>query len=224
MKKKLVFDLQRFAAKPKHKQMITPAGIASWAKLKVQEQWKGVDTGKYSITVTYSKEDTNTLLKIFEAEYKKLLKESDVFKGFKPARNTNPTFGEKELPNGDIVFKFTTKAEFKNGKTGEVMKRQVPVFDSKGKKIDVNLGNGSKVKVAIQIVPKMQDSKNYGVSLWFDGIQVLELVEFGAQSEDASSFGFNVEEGFTSEGSVFDGQDEDDQVDEDVEEGQVGDF
>jgi hypothetical protein len=212
-------------AKARYKQIITPVGELSWCKIKVQEEWKGKPTGKYSVTVKFSQEDHQKLLDECEVEYKKLLKESDVFKGFKPARNTNPSFGDKELPNGDIVFKFTTKAEFENKKTGEVTKRIVPVFDAVGRKIDVNIGNGTKGKVAISIVPKNQDAKNYGTNLWMDALQIIELVEYGANQEDANAFGFGVEDGYVAdqESTVFDGDVEEEETDE-AEEGQVGDF
>jgi hypothetical protein len=210
-------------AKDKHKQIITAVGTASWAKLKVQEEWKGVPTGKYSITVQFDQEYTQELLNILEKEYERLRKESPKFKDFKPARNTVPTFGDKELPNGDIAFKPTTKAEYKNAKTGEVLKRIVPVFDAKGRKIDVNIGNGSKVKLSLSIVPKCNDSKTYGVNIWLNAVQVIELVEYGATQGDADAFGFGVEQGFESEEpNEFDQEAYGEN--EEVEEGQVGDF
>ena len=178
--------------KQKYTAYTTPKGTASWAKLTVQEEWQGKPTGKYSMRVDYSKEDTDTLLEACEQEYERL-KKAGVFKDFKPGRNTVPNFGEKEDANGNIFFKFTTKAEFKNAKTDEVMKRIVPVFDAHLKPVEGLIGNGSQVKVRILMVPKMQDSKNYGLALWMEAVQVLSLVEYGGGSSTPQNYGFDVE-------------------------------
>lgn len=214
-------------AKEKLTQFITEKGEVLWAKLKVQEEWQGKPTGKYTVTAKFPLEYTNKLLADFTEEYQRLAKVSDRFKGFKPARNTQPNFGEKELENGDIVFKLSTLAEFKNPKTDEMVKRVVPIFDAKGKKIDPNIGNGTIAKFAITMAPKAQSATNYGLSLWIDALQILELIEYGATQEEANAFGFAQEDGYvanTQESSIFDDGDSDEDVEDEVEGGNAGNF
>lgn len=197
--------------KQKYTAYTTPKGTASWAKLTVQEEWQGKPTGKYSIRVDFSKEDTDEILERCEAEYERL-KKAGVFKDFKPGRNTVPNFGEKEDANGNIYFKFTTKAEFKNSKTNEVMPRTVPVFDASLRPLKSLIGNGSQVKVRILMVPKMQDSKNYGLALWMDAVQVIDLVEYGSGASTPQDYGFDVENDYEGheeeEGSGFEIEEE----------------
>ena len=189
-------------AKSKWKQVVSPKGLAFWAKLKTQEEYKGKPTGKYSMIVKFSKEDTDRLLAVIEAEYQELKKTADCFKGVKPAKGSIPNFGTREGKDGDIEFKFTTKAEVTT-KTGEVLKKTVPVFDAKGKHIDVNIGNGSTVRVSFSIAPKYIDSCKYGVSLYLDAVKVLDLVEFGTSGQNEQAFGFEEEEGYAADGGEF---------------------
>lgn len=191
----------------KFKQVVSPKGKAFWARLRVEEEYKGKPTGKYSIIVQFSQEDTNKLLKIIEAEYNSLKKTAECFKGARPARGSAPNLGTKEDKEGNTVFKFTTKSTIENKKTGETLKKVVPVFDAKGRPIDVNIGNESVVRIAFSIAPKCVDSKNYGTSLWLDAVKVIDLVEYGG-NQDAAAFGFEEEEGFSAEETSFDDEEE----------------
>ena len=176
-------------AKANFKRVTSPRGEALYPYLKAPEVYEGEEVG-YTIQVKFSKEDTDKVLAILEEELESA-KNSSEFKGKRWSKE--PRMGFREDQNGDIIFKFKTKATIKT-KAGEVIKRTVPVFDASQKPIDVTLGNGSVVRVAFQIVPYWKSSTNNGLSLYLDAVQVIKLVEYKSGG-NASAFGFGVEEG-----------------------------
>lgn len=96
----------------------------------------------------------------------------------------------KEDDEGNLVFK-TSAPEF-DKKTGDPMLIQVVDWHKKDL-TNVNIGNGSKIKLLVYIMPYDQGA-NTGVSLRLKKVQVLDLVEFG---ED-----FGVEAGFEGSGAT----------------------
>lgn len=177
-------------AKANFKRVTSPRGEALYPYLKAPEVYEGEEVG-YTIQVKFSKEDTDKILAILEEELESA-KNSSEFKGKRWSKE--PRMGFREDQNGDIVFKFKTKATIKT-KAGDVVKRTVPVFDAKGKPVDVTIGNGSVVRVAFQIVPYWKSSTNNGLSLYLDAVQIIELVEYKGGG-NAAAYGFGEEEGF----------------------------
>ena len=180
-------------AKTNYKRITSPRGEALYPHLKTPEVYDGQTVG-YTIQAKFSKEATDKLIEQIENELE-AAKKSDIFIGKRWYKE--PHLGFREDKNGDIVFKFKTKHEITT-KAGDVIKRTVPVFDAKGKPIDVSLGNGSVVRIAFQVVPYHKSSTNNGVTLYLDAIQVIELVEYNGSSQDASGFGFEEEEGYVA--------------------------
>jgi hypothetical protein len=140
-------------------------------------------------------EVTQEILKQLEGVYNEIKKYAPCFKGAKPAKGSKPNFGTKLDQDGDIVFKFSTRAEGKNPKTGETWKKTIPVFDVNGKHLEVNIGNGSTGKVSYEIGPKFVDGTKYGLNLYLIAAQVLNLVEYTPGTVSAEAFGFDVAEG-----------------------------
>ena len=71
----------------------------------------------------------------------------------------------------------------------------------RGKACDVEVGGGSKVKMAIKPYTWYSPSLGFGVSLQLKALQIIELVAPSASGAGASSFGFtSEEEGFSSGG------------------------
>jgi hypothetical protein len=189
-------------AKANFKRVTSPRGEALYPYLKAPEVYEGEEVG-YTIQVKFSKEDTDKILGILEEELESA-KNSSEFKGKRWSKE--PRMGFREDQNGDIVFKFKTKATITT-KAGDTVKRTVPVFDAKGKPVDVTIGNGSVVRVAFQIVPYWKSSTNNGLSLYLDAVQVIELVEYKGGG-NASAFGFGEEDGFVGgEDSPFNDED-----------------
>ena len=185
----------------------SPRGAALYPFLKTPEVYEGQEVG-YTIQAMFSKEDTDRIIEALEKELDKA-KKSDSFKGKKWSRD--PHMGYRENKDGDIVFKFKTKATVKT-RSGEEVKRTVPVFDAKGNSIDVAIGNGSIVRIAFQVVPFHKSSTLNGVTLFLDAVQVIELVEYGGNNNNANAFGFDEEEGYTSDNVANQFDDEEEEV------------
>lgn len=196
-------------AKANFLKITSPKGEAFYPYLKSPEMYEGEVVG-LTIQAKFSKKDTDTLIAKLEAELERAKGDSQ-FAGKKWAKE--PHMGFRENKDGDIVFKFKTKHEFKKG--DDIIKRTVPVFDAKGKPIDVNLGNGSIVRVAFQVVPFWKSVKLNGVTLFLDAVQVIELKEYGG-STNAGNFGFGEEDGYEAEETEAD-RFEDDATGEDVD-------
>lgn len=109
--------------------------------------------------------------------------------------------GYREDQNGDIIFKFKTKATITT-KAGDTIKKTVPVFDAKGNPVDVPIGNGSIVRVAFQVIPYWKSSTNAGLTLYLDAVQVIKLIEYNCGGS-FDSFGFTEEDGFVAKDDPF---------------------
>ena len=71
------------------------------------------------------------------------------------------------------------------------------VFDARGNKIlgDINVGNGSQVKIAY--VTKPYSGLGGGITCYFQALQIIDLVEYNGG--EASDFGFEPTDGFSAE-------------------------
>lgn len=179
----------------------TPTGEALFPNLTKTESFTkdGItkDTGKYTIMLKLPKQQHEELLDKINREWEKY-KETLPNKKFKYEISN----GVKEYKDQEY-FKFQMNAEIKT-RTGETLRRTLPIFDTDCKEISKVVGNinsGSKVKVAYELVPFYMSDKNYGVSLRLTGVQIIELVEY--QSQSAQSLGFNLEETGYKQGEVL---------------------
>ena len=177
--------------------LVTPKGTALYPCLRTTEQFQGQDTGKYTIQIKLSEEDTNALIGRLEKEWEAASQSPD-FKDKKFKKGTVPNLGYREDKEGDIIFKAKTNATIKS-KTGEVFDKTVPIFDAKGKPIKDDIGHGSVVKVSVSLAPYAVSSTNYGIALYLNGVQVISLKRRGEYGADASALGFGEEEGYSSE-------------------------
>ena len=103
--------------------------------------------------------------------------------------------GASEYPpykeDGDnTLFKFKQKPVFKS-KDGTERAVKIIVIDAKMKPCKVDIGWGSTVKVAYSPVPYTVNGKS-GVTLYFNAVQVIELVEY----DSMQGSGFIEEEGY----------------------------
>ena len=180
-------------AKSNFLKVTSPKGEAFYPYLKSPEMYEGNPVG-FTIQAAFGKKDTEALIKTLEAELERA-KGDPAFKG--KTWQKEPAMGYREKPDGTIMFKFKTKHEYE--RDGETVKRKVPVFDAKGKPDnDVNIGNGSTVKIAFQVVPFWKSARNNGVTLYLDAVQVLELKEYSGGGS-AGAYGFCEEEGYEAE-------------------------
>ena len=117
---------------------------------------------------------------------------------------------ETEEPTGNILFRFKTKAIYKDSKTGQTRQRKVPVFDSMQAPVKMKdePGFGSLVRVCFTATPYfVSGTGKAGVSFYLNAVQILKLNAAGERS--ASDYGFAAEEdedGFMAASLVEDEQ------------------
>ena len=184
-----------------NKMMMTPKGSANWVKV-FQPDTKYQPEGEYSMKLVVREDLAEDLCgqldSLTDAIYAKSLKDNPRLK----TKLTKRTPYEQVLDDegnetGEIEFKFKTKARI-TAKDGSTYTNKVAVFDAKAKPIteQLNIGNGSIMKVGFEPVPyMMQSTKEASVSLRLKSTQLIDLVEFGAASP------FGEEEGYTFEES-----------------------
>ena len=181
----------------KLKTIVTPKGTAMYPCLRTTETYMGTDTGKYSVQIKLSEEDTKELMDTLEKEWEAASTSPD-FKDKKFKRGTVPNLSYREDKDGDIIFKAKTNATFKS-KTGEVFTKTIPIFDAKGKPIKGDIGHGSIIKLAVSLAPYAVSATNYGIAMYLNGVQVITMKHRGEYGADASSLGFGAEEGYSVE-------------------------
>lgn len=175
--------------------IVTPKGTAMYPCLRSTETFNGTDTGKYTVQIKLSEEDTKELVERLEKEWE-AASQSPEFKDKKFKKGTVPNLGYREDKEGDIIFKAKTNATFKS-KTGEVFQKTVPIFDAKGKPIKGDIGHGSIIKVSMSLAPYAVSATNYGIALYLNGVQVITMKHRWEYGADASSLGFGEEEGYS---------------------------
>lgn len=200
-------------------------GSASWAKVFTPDT-KFNPAGVYSIDLIVPEDEAASVCEqldnICEAEFNKHVKANPKLKASLSIRKPYaPELDDNGDETGNLVFKAKKNAGGTR-KDGTAWTGSPPVvMDAKRNPIkDVLIGNGSTVKMAVDLVPyMMQSTKQVGVSFRLVGVQVLELVEYGNGAGM-----FDEEDGFVAEAVAKDDASEnvfdDNQVDADAE----GDF
>lgn len=178
----------------------TAVGECLFAHVISPEEYQGKSTNKFTLMLKLSEKDKQNFLSKIDAEWEKF-KESE--EGSKHKYKYEYANGLKEYKDNEY-FKFKM-THIIHTRRGDDWERHVPIFDASCKDISstiTGIGNGSKIKVAYELVPFYISDKNYGVTLRMTGIQVLDLVEEGAAS--ASSLGFEATDGYREETEEID--------------------
>lgn len=185
-------------AKSIYKTGTTGIGDFMFPHLLKTEEFKGQDTGKFSVSFLPSVEDKQRLLAEIDAEWQKF-KESEEGKKHKykyDYANGLSTYKDEEY------FKFKMQRVIKTRK-GDEWVRRVPIFDAQNREISselTSIGSGTRGKIAYELMPFYINDKNYGISLRLTGVQIIDLKEYNSTS--AESLGFAQEDGYTFEGSA----------------------
>lgn len=171
---------------------VTCKGKAIYPHLRTPDTFEGNDLG-FTIRLMPSVEDAQKFEEFLRAELDKAASLPE-FAG-KKLNDRNALIGMGETQEGDTVFKFKTKSTYKT-KSGDIMNRVIPIYDSQGKPLpkSVDVGHGSIVKVAFSIHPYYKTKTIKGLTLYLNAVQVLELVE-RTDERSAESFGFGAEAG-----------------------------
>lgn len=100
----------------------------------------------------------------------------------------------EEDEDGNLIFNFKSKAKVKDQETGQMVDRQVALFDAKGNGLnrDIKLGTGTVARVSCFVVPFYNALLGAGVTLRIRAVKILKMKECTIESS-AESFGFGLD-------------------------------
>ena len=185
-------------SKEKKPRFTTPKGTAQYPYL-TKPDTKFNPEGEYKVKLELDAADAGELISFLDEQV-----ELAVEKAKKDPKNAGkkikvgdaPYSVNEETGKASISFKLKAKVTTKSGETFE---QRPAIFDAKGKPItDVNIGGGSKVKVAYEVVPFYTALVGASISLRMKAVQVIDLVEFSGGAS-AEGYGFGEEEGYEAE-------------------------
>jgi hypothetical protein len=172
-----------------NKTLTTPAGIARFPSLN-RPDTKFSEVGVYKVNLEMSSEDAEPFIKQIEALFAEFLEDKKrELKKDKLKLHAAPW----EENDGLVQLKLKVPAMGKNKETGEEYSRKPTLFDAAGKEEDVNIGGGSKLKVAVVPYCWYTASLGAGITLQPKAVQVLDLVTWG-NGGSAQAYGFDVSE------------------------------
>ena len=193
------------AEKKKNVRYTTPAGIASWPKLRVADTKFDAD-GSYGVKLLLDPNHPATqpfLTKLDEmaaAAFVEMKKENTkyakVMKLVTPYANELDKDGNE---TGKIVLNFTMPAVIRNKEKTKEWKLKPVIFDATLTPLpeEQDVGGGSTIIVSFESWPYFNaKDKEAGITRRLVAVQVLDLKQWNG-SVDAASFGFAAAEGFT---------------------------
>ena len=177
----------------------TPKGVAKYPYLDKPDT-KFNPQGDYKVNLLLAKEESKKLMSLVDKEIdKKFLEVSKEVKGKRVKKADPPYFMELDddgNETGNVIFKLKQKAEI-TSKTGQTIEIKVRLFDAQGKPMmNTNVWGGSKIKASGTLMPYYSPTLGVGVSMKLAACQVIELV---TKESNAESFGFEKEEGYTTD-------------------------
>lgn len=176
----------------------TPKGVAKYPYLDKPDT-KFNPQGDYKVNLLLAKEESKKLMSLVDEQIdKKFLEISKEVKGKKIKKADPPYYMELDdegNETGNVIFKLKQKAEI-TSKTGQTIEIKVRLFDAQGKPmLNTNVWGGSKIKASGSLMPYYSPTLGVGVSMKLAACQVIELV---TKESNAESFGFEKEEGYTT--------------------------
>lgn len=193
------------ASNKKQKRFTSPKGIAKYPWLSTPSTAFNKNEYKTGLLLKADDETTEKFLEflnsLVDESYNEAvanLKKEGKIAAAKQVQKRYPYKPELDKETGEetgfIELNFSTKALSKEGKP-----RKMRLFDAKGESInseEVKVAGGSIIKVNFSPSPYyMATSKEAGIKLYLNAVQIIDLVEFGGGS--ASDFGFEEEEGYS---------------------------
>ena len=185
-----------------NKIITTPRGVAKFCHL-VKPSTKFNPEGVYSLSLLLEGEEASALIdKIEEAiqanldEIRKELKNprKQIKENDRPYKDDEDKDGN---PTGKTLFVFKQKASA-TAKDGTKLTFKPALYDSRGNVIHPkDIGFGSVVRAAFEIVPYCNPSSGAGVQLRLRGVQIIEL-RTGELTAEALGFGIE-EDGYVAD-------------------------
>ena len=190
-------------ARPEPYKSTTPAGEFRYPKLNEYDEYKDQKKYKVDLVLTEDKAD------LFREQLSEVYAEAEErgnaeFVQLKPAMKKkfggevtmNPLgveeYDDEDEETGRVIFKFKTNAYSVKGRL-----KKIAMFSPQGKRLNnVQVWGGTIGKVSFSAVPYFNNSNGQaGVTLYLNGVQILELVSGGA-GRSAADHGFGAEEGY----------------------------
>jgi hypothetical protein len=185
-------------SKPKLQRYVTPAGTAQYPYLNKPDTKFNPD-GEYKLKLEVPADKAQDIVTFLDEQFA-----LSVAKAKK--ENPGKRIKEADLPytvnedTGTVAVSFKLKAKV-TPKNGDPFEQRPAVFDAKGKPLkDVNVGGGSTVKVAYEVLHFYTAIVGAGISLRLKACQVLDLKEFSGGA-GADAYGFGEEDGYEAEDS-----------------------
>jgi hypothetical protein len=171
-----------------NKYFTTPRGTASYPKL-IKPDTKFNPEGVYSVGLIFPADEVSDFISQIEENF------VDEF-GPKKLSELQKPWSINE--DGDYLFKFKSA-------------NKPQLFDADGKainpKADIKLGSGSVLKIKGSIKPIMVQKKYYA-TLYINGVQLLDLVEFNGAGFAAEEGSYKAQEDTTGDDSQATGADD----------------
>jgi hypothetical protein len=183
-------------SKPKLPRYVTPAGTAQYPYLNKPDTKFNPD-GEYKLKLEIPADKAQDIVTFLDEQFAQSVAK---------AKKENPgkRIKEADLPyqvnedTGTVAVSFKLKAKV-TPKNGDPFEQRPAIFDAKGKPLkDVNVGGGSTVKVAYEVIHFYTALIGASVSLRLKACQVIDLKEYSGGA-GADAFGFGEEDGYEAE-------------------------
>lgn len=182
--------------KPKNPRYTTPKGVAQYPYL-TKPDTKFNPDGEYKLKLEIPADKAQDIVTFLDEQFAASVAAAKKENPGKRVKEADPPYLVNE-ETGTVAVSFKLKAKV-TPKNGEPFEQRPAIFDAKGKPIkDVNIGGGSTVKVAYEVLPFYTAIVGAGISLRLKACQVINLVEFSGGA-GAEAFGFGEEDGFEAE-------------------------
>lgn len=178
-------------AKPSFTKITTPAGVAGYLYLSKPDT-KFKEEGEYRAQITLDAKYSAKFEALIEEELAKSLAKAKEENAGKRIKQADSPIRYNE--DGTITLNTKCPAFVTSKKTGERFSLRPTVFDGAGNRLNndnLKAGQGSTIKVNLEIRPYYTALVGAGVTLRLVAVQIIELVEFGGGS--AAGFGFDTD-------------------------------
>tara|TARA_R110000782_G_scaffold6953_3_gene23585 strand:- start:58 stop:660 length:603 start_codon:yes stop_codon:yes gene_type:complete len=176
-----------------NKRFVTPAGTALYPRLN-EPDFKFNEAGEYKTGLVIPAADAQEFIGILEGLYDDAQETIKAEQPGKKIKKADPPWTIQD--DGSLMVRFKMRAKIKT-RDGREMTLTPIIVDAKGTPCNVNVGGGSRIKVAFTTAPYHTALVGAGLSMRLQGVQVLTLSQGGGMD-----LGFGVEEGFTAQPEV----------------------
>ena len=194
--------------KKRNVRVTTDVGTALWPHLNEPDTKFNKD-GDYKVNLILSPDGTDKLRKVMNEVLQEFVSSGNAkTKKMAPLPIKEATDKEGK-PTGDFEVKFKLRAV--GTSRGERWEQRPALFDASGSPVSERVGNGSKIKVACEVVPYSTAIAGTGITLRLRAVQIIELQSVPS-GDSFDAWGFSAQDGFTSQGvTQSDAQDDEDE-------------